>query len=394
MKIAIFADNFYPEMSGIADSTALIGEELGKLGHSVHFFVPYHPAKNYKFVGLENKEINLGPNVFVHRVFSIPIPMPTLQGRAVIPYLWRKIFKEEKFDIVHTHSFWGPGLDAVSLSKKQKICLIGTNHTPIEIFNPVNIRFVKSFLKKYVIRFFNKCDFVTAPSEVLLSSMKKQGLKPQCTVVSNPIEMQFYKNTSSKENIKRELNLGNFTILYAGRISEEKRVDTIVDAFIDFSEGKPNTKLIIVGEGSLRKKLENKVSEGNKSNQIKFMGPYLGDSKKNLYDIFHASDVFVISSIFETQSMVTFQAMASGLPTIASKAGALPEIVNKDRGLLFDIGDSKELANQLEILYLNPKMQEEFGRSARIFAEKFSAEKIAKEWEKIYNNIIEKFNPK
>ncbi len=394
MNIAFFADNFYPEMSGISDSTALIGKELGKLGHEVHFFVPFYSPKNYKFVGLKDEEINLGPNIFVHRVPSFPIPMPTLQGRVVFPNWLRATFEKEKFDIVHTHSFWGPGIDARSLAKKQKIPFIGTNHTPIEIFSPVNIEFVKSFLKKYVIRFFNKCDFVTTPSEVLLNSMKAQGLKPESTVVSNPIEMQFYKENQTKEALKKELGFAGFTVLYAGRISEEKRVDTIIDAFKDFSKNKNGVTLVLVGEGSLRKKFEKIVKESGKSNQIKFIGPYLGDSKKDLYDIFHASDIFVIASIFETQSMVTLQAMASGLPVIASNVGALPDIVNSERGLLFDVGNSIQMAEQLEVMYSNPEMRDKFGKNGRTFSEKYSAEKVAKEWEKIYNNVIEKFNQK
>ncbi|MGB8816236.1 MAG: glycosyltransferase, partial [Minisyncoccia bacterium] len=184
MRIAIFADNFYPEISGITDSISLTGQELGRRGHSVHFFVPFHPAKNYKFVGVPVKEKDLGPNIVVHRISSLPIPMPTLQGRIVFPNPLRSIFEKTKFDIVHTHSFWGPGFDARSLSKHQKIPLVGTNHTPVEIFCPIDSKVVKSFLKKHVINFYNKCNLVSVPSEFLLKNMKDQGLKTPSAVVS------------------------------------------------------------------------------------------------------------------------------------------------------------------------------------------------------------------
>jgi glycosyltransferase involved in cell wall biosynthesis len=103
----------------------LTGQELGKRGHSVHFFVPFHPAENYKFVGVPAEEIDLGPNVFIHRISSFPIPMGTLQGRIVFPNFLHSYFEKIKFDIVHTHSFWGPGSDAISLSKRQKLPRFG-----------------------------------------------------------------------------------------------------------------------------------------------------------------------------------------------------------------------------------------------------------------------------
>ncbi|MFA5080886.1 MAG: glycosyltransferase [Candidatus Paceibacterota bacterium] len=394
MNIAIFADNFYPEISGISDSISLTGEELGKRGHFIHFFVPFHPSRNYKFVNIEDKEINLGPNVFIHRIPSFSVPMGTLQGRIVFPNFLRSYFEKIKFDIVHTHSFWGPGSDAISLSKRQKIPLVGTNHTPVEIFSPIDNKIVKHLLKRHVINFFNKCDLVSAPSDFLLSNMKEQGLKSPGVIISNPIETSFFKEEKNKEECKKEFGLKGFIVLYVGRISQEKRVDTIIDAFLDFSHGKDDVTLVIVGEGSLRKKFEKISSSSAESKKIKFIGPYVGQNKEKLFNIFRASDIFVISSIFETQSMCTLQAMASGLPTIASRVGALPDIVNKERGLLFDVGNHEKLRDCLEIIYSNPQKREEFAKNARIFAEKLTIQNVANDWEKTYNSVIKKYHDK
>jgi glycosyltransferase involved in cell wall biosynthesis len=394
MNIAIFADNFYPEMSGITDSISLTGQELGKRGHSVHFFVPFHPAENYKFVSVPAEEIDLGPNVFIHRISSFPIPMGTLQGRIVFPNFLRSYFEKIKFDIVHTHSFWGPGSDAISLSKRQKIPLVGTNHTPVEIFSPIDNKIIKYLLKKHVINFFNKCNLVSTPSDFLLLNMKEQGLKSPSIVISNPIETSFLNNKKNKEECKKEFGLEGFVVLYVGRISQEKRVDTIIGAFLDFSRDKDDTTLVIVGEGSLRKKFEKIASRSAEAKKIKFIGPYIGQNKEKLFNIFRASDIFVISSIFETQSMCTLQAMASGLPTIASRVGALPDIVNKERGLLFDVGNYKKLRDCLEILYSNPKKREEFAKNARIFAEKLTIQNVVNDWEKTYNSVTKQYHDK
>jgi glycosyltransferase involved in cell wall biosynthesis len=224
--------------------------------------------------------------------------------------------------------------------------------------------------------------------------MKEQGLKSSGVVISNPIEESFLNNKKSKEECKKEFGLEGFIVLYVGRISQEKRVDTIIDAFLDFSQDKDDVTLVIVGEGSLRKKFEKIASLSTETKKIKFIGPYIGQNKEKLFNIFRASDVFVISSIFETQSMCTLQAMASGLPTIASRVGALPDIVNKERGLLFDVGNYKKLRDCLEIIYSNPKKREEFAKNAIIFAEKLTIQNVANDWEKTYNSVMKQYHDK
>ena len=62
MKIAFFADNFYPELSGIADSILLTGVELAKRGHEIHYFVPKYSQKDYETSLVEYKELELEEN--------------------------------------------------------------------------------------------------------------------------------------------------------------------------------------------------------------------------------------------------------------------------------------------------------------------------------------------
>ena len=85
MRIAIFSDNFYPELSGISDSVLALARTLARRGHFIRFYVPYYSEKNYAAINVPFRELDLGPNVSVHRLFSIPFAMGTEQGRAVIP---------------------------------------------------------------------------------------------------------------------------------------------------------------------------------------------------------------------------------------------------------------------------------------------------------------------
>ena len=83
MRVAIFSDNLYPELSGIVDSVLLLGRKLAQRGHTVRYYGPRYVPANFKKVGLPVKELDMGSNVSVHRFFSIPVAAPTGQGRRV-----------------------------------------------------------------------------------------------------------------------------------------------------------------------------------------------------------------------------------------------------------------------------------------------------------------------
>ncbi len=391
MRIAFFADHFYPELSGISDSIILVGKELSRRGHSVEYFVPSHPKKHYDISGVPLQELNLGPNIKIHRGASFPYKAPSMQGRALIPNILRGIFSQSKFDIIHSHSFFGAGLDALCFSKIKGVPLVGTNDTLIEAFIKYGFaenQRVKNFIATYIAWYYNACDFVTTPSQFLLNDMKEKGLKAPATAVSNPIENEFFNKRAAKDVLKKELGFLKYTVLYAGRISSEKNVETLLEAFIAFAKNVSDTNLVIVGHGSSRAMLEDRARKSSASSQIKIVGPFLGDNKHKLYDIFHASDVFVMPSVSETQSMVTLQAMAGSMPVLVARAGSLPELVDSGQGFIFEPKDFNELSLLIARLYENPALREEKGLRANVFAKSFSQEEIVQQWEKIYLSLI------
>ena len=106
MKIAIFSDNFYPELSGIADSIISLAKELVRHENTIDFFVPYYTNKNYADANVPVKEIDLENSVTVTHLPSISYPSPTLQGRLAF---WNKsiikIIKDKDPEIIHTQLF-------------------------------------------------------------------------------------------------------------------------------------------------------------------------------------------------------------------------------------------------------------------------------------------------
>jgi len=399
MKIAIFSDNFYPELSGVSDTILLTGQELARLGHSVDYFVPKYSKANYITGGLKKKEINLGPNVRIHRLFSFPYHGPTKQSRIVLPKFWHGLWNKKQYDIIHSNQIFGAGLEAICLARWQKIPLIGTNHNLIESFihySPINSRLIKKIMGRYVVWYFEKCNLTTTPSQFLLSDMKAKNFSGQGSVVSNPIDKAFFSSTSNLSELRKSFGLDqeDFVVLYVGRLAPEKNVESLIEAFTSFSCDKMDVKLIMVGQGSLRSKLEKKIKQNNWGDKVKIVGPFLGGNKQKLYDAFLIADVFAMPSTSEIQSMGTLQAMVNGLPIMAAKAGGMPELVGDDRGLLHEPDNIKEINECLSKLYKEKGLRKNLGENARQYARQFSASSIAEQWEKIYNQVIADYQNK
>lgn len=394
MRIAFFADNFYPELSGISESILLTGVELARRGHKIEYFVPRYAKKNYETASVSENELELGENIKINRMASFSFKAPTMQGRAALPNIFRGFFSKKNFDIIHSQGFFGPGLDALCFSKIKKIPLVGTNHTFFESFIgyiPFKNRRLGEFILKYIIWYYGRCNLVATPSNFLLRDMEKKNLKAPSISISNPIADNFFFPRKEKNELKKDLGFSKFCVLYIGRIASEKNVDTLIKAFVPFAEKTPEASLIIVGQGIKREALEIMARESSVSAQIKFLGPFIGENRKKLFDIYHASDLFVMPSTSETQSMTTLEAMAAGMPVALARAGALPELSFGHKDILFNPDNPKELEKIIENFYNHPEARKEIGQEAKNFVKKFTVESIADQWEKIYQDAIRKY---
>jgi len=393
MRIAIFADNFYPELSGIADTILTTGKELAERGHQITYFVPKYTKKEFDITKVEYKELILHKNITIKRVSSFGYPTATKQGRGTLPNIFRGFFYRNKFDIVHTHSFFALGIEAYFFAKINKIPLIGTNHTIIESFLEFAPGPIRKYLPKYLIWFYNRCLYVVTPSKFLLKKMKKEGLIVDSEVISNPIEKEFFISELEKSNLQKIKEKKRFRFLFVGRLSAEKNVGILIYAFNDFFKKNhySNIELVLVGNGTLRDDLEKKIKNYNLKNNIKIKGPFMGETKSLLYEEFNLADVFVIASTSETQSMVLLQAMASAMPAIVANAGPLPKLVADNRGLLFNPNSKKEISEIMKEIYLSNDLRKEMAKNSYNYVSKYSVQNITTLWEKLYTIIIKKY---
>lgn len=392
MKIAIFSDNFYPEISGISDSVILLAKEFSDLGHEVHFFAPKYAKSDYDVANIEQKELELGAKIKIHRFWSFPlIGSPTGQSRVVIPFGFRCLkFQKEKFDIIHTQSPYGCGMEALFMSKIFGIPLFGTNHTPITEFTkylPFKNKLFDWVGLNFVAWYYNRCKFVTAPFTGILDEMKSFGFKRDAISLSNPLDLKnfFPPTEQAKKELKRKFNFTDKTLLYAGRLSQEKQVDLIIQALAQVKKTIPETILAITGIGNKENDLKKLAKKLGVEDSVKFLGRVEDEIHAQTYQ---AAELFVVMSTAETQCISMMKAMSSGIPVIGADARALPNYIGKDEkvGFIVPVGDVQKLAEKIIFLFQHKEKAIEMGKAGSEYAKQFFAKGVAEKWQDIFQN--------
>lgn len=397
MRIAMFSDNFYPELSGISDSLIESSRELSSLGYDIDFYVPRYSAKDFAVVNLPIVEPALGEHVTLHRFSSLPYPAPTNQGRMVIPTFLRFInMRSRRPDIIHTHLFFGCGLEALVASFFLRTPLIGTSHTPVTEFmqySPLGSRLLEKLALRLVSWYYNRCDYVTAPSQGILEEMKQHGFYKPCRAISNPIDLDnfFPATPEERESVKQTFGLSPFTVLYAGRIAPEKHIDVIIRAIAIAKKTIPEIRFAITGHGEAKDSLQKLTQELGIETSVKFFGTVSAEDHARIY---RGADVFAIMSTAETQSISMMKAMATGIPVIGANARALPEYISGTNGFIVEPGDAETLAEKIIFLYQHPEERTHLGIGGIATVKKFSRAAIAAEWDTLYKKVLTAKNSK
>ena len=396
MKIAVFSDNFYPELSGITDSIMKIGAELAARGHEILYIGPRYSTKNYKLVGRATGEPDLGTRIRIMRLASLPFPTGTNQGRLVIPTgRATRRMREFRPDIIHVHLPFGTGIEGLIAARRLMVPLIGTNHTPLSEFirySPIRGRAVTRLLLKANAWFYGHCDFVSSPTQAIFDEMYEYGFQKPHRVVSNPLDLRFFFPQKNRKALKQKYDLSPFAVLYAGRLAPEKNINLVIRAVAEARHAVPEISLGIVGKGSAEKELRALAQSLGVADRVRFLGFLEGETK--LAEAHNAADVFAIMSTAETQGLVAMQALACGVPVIGARAWGLAEYLGKEKAgqILVSPGDYQSLAAELVRLAKYPQKRRALGRRGRKFTETITAPKIAGEWEEVYRETATRYH--
>ena len=217
--------------------------------------------------------------IYVH---SIPLPHFRKIRTPVFPLPVMNKIRMFNPDIVHIHHPFVIGRSALWIAKLYQIPVVITNHLLPEnllMFVPKAGIFDgaanSTFLKKswrIIVNFCNKGDVVTAPTSTAADLLKKHGVKKEIIPISNGIELDKFNTEHSNDDLKRKLKLPTSPlIVYAGRLSEEKRVDVLIKA-LPYILCKMDVHLLLIGDGLHRGYLEQLVSTLGLKKRVTFLG--------------------------------------------------------------------------------------------------------------------------
>ncbi len=170
-----------------------------------------------------------------------------------------------------------------------------------------------------------------------------------------------------------------------GRLVRQKGVDVLLEAFPAVCERHPDTRLVVVGEGSLRDDLEQQAARLGLDDRVTFTGWI-----ENGRALMPACDLIVVPSRWEGFGLVTLEAMGYSLPIVASRTSALPEIVQHDEtGLLVPPEDPPALASAINSMLSNPKRARAFGKAGyRRLGKDFTIDKMVEATLKVYADVL------
>src|SRR3989344_1113529 len=304
MRIVYYADNFYPELSGITDTIITTGKELKKRGHEIAYVGPYYSPKDYA-VGKRQfplkKEDDTIDGRPVVRLPTLPMPIsPTSQSRIAIPSGTSfDLIKEFKPDVIHTQSPYGVGGEALKAARAFTVPLVGTNHTAIEDFFPFGMR---AIMRQWDARYYNHCTLVTAPYQKLIERMREVGFTRPGRALANPAELSSFSPASTADRAEqaRSFGLTGPVVLYAGRLGSEKRVDVIIRALPALLREVRTLTFVATGHGAAAKSLRKLAQNLGVGKNVHFTG-YL--PRTALPHAYKAADVFAMMSTPGSQSI-------------------------------------------------------------------------------------------
>lgn len=372
MRIGIVC---YPTFGGSGVVATELGKELALKGHKVHFITYSQPARLDIF----------NENLFYHEVY-----IPTYPLFQYPPYelaLASKmvdIVKFEKLDVLHVH-YAIPHASAAYMAK-QILRTKGINIPVITTLHGTDITLVgKDASFEPVVTFsINQSDGVTAVSDSLRTETYEYfQIEKDIEVIPNFINLEKFQR-QKKEHFRMAISPNNEKLLvHTSNFRSVKRVDDVIRIFAQVRQQMPS-KLLLVGDGPDRPKMEKLCRELQICNDVRFLGKL--DAVEEVLSI---ADLFLMPSEKESFGLAALEAMACEVPVISSNAGGIPELnIDGVTGFTSPVGAVDEMVNNALTILDNANLPR-FKANALERAHDFDIGKIVPKYEEFYQKIID-----
>ncbi len=372
MRIGIVC---YPTFGGSGVLATELGKALANEGHQVHFITYQQPVRLNVF----------NANIFYHEVrvptyplFDYP-PYETALASTMVD-----VIANNNLDLLHVH-YAIPHASAAYMAKRilekqgKKIPVITTLHgTDITLVG-------KDKTYAPVVTFsINESDAITAVSHNLRDeTFRSFKIEKEIEVIHNFVDVERFQKKPIDAFRRVIAPNGEYILLHASNFRKIKRVEDVVRIFAAVNKEVPS-KLLFVGDGPERPSAESLSRELGICDDMRFVG-----KQEQMEEILAITDMFLLTSEYESFGLSALEAMAAGVPVISTNAGGLPEInVPGVTGYLGNVGDVEDMAaHALDILKDDARLKQ-FKINALQNARKFDIHNIVPKYEELYNRFL------
>ncbi len=372
MKIGIVC---YPTFGGSGVVATELGMALAQNGHQVHFITYSQPARlEYFSENVHYHEVNI-PN---YPLFQYPPYELALASKMV------DIVQFEKLDVLHVH-YAIPHASAAYMAK-QILKTKGIKIPVITTLHGTDITLVgKDSSYEPVVTFsINQSDAVTSVSHDLRKETYEYfPIEKEIVVIPNFINLERFQK-QRKDHFKSAIApFGEKLLVHTSNFRGVKRIGDIIKIFSKVREKIPS-KLLLVGDGPERLKMEQLCRKLDICSDVRFLGKL-----EAVEELLSVADVFLMPSEKESFGLAALEAMACEVPVISSNAGGLPELnVHGFSGFVSNVGDVKDMVKNTLFLLQDDQLPT-FKANALARAKEFEISKVLPMYEKVYLQAVE-----
>jgi glycosyltransferase involved in cell wall biosynthesis len=380
MKILFVSDSYYPHINGVYYFVCRLGPLLQEKGHEVAVIASSESmySSQKKIDGLDVYGLPSLPGL-IYPDFRMP-------SRLLLKSRINRIIQSFKPDIIHIQDHFLLGKVVIKVNKDLKIPIIGTNHFIPENFSAfvsgenLKKRF-ENLLWKDFSRVYNQVNLVTTPTE-FGAKLIRPRLKVDVKAISSGISLEKFNPLGDTHEIREKYAIPDKPVLlYVGRLDPEKHIEEILKS-VALAVKKIDFCLVVVGKGTSKTALEKLTHQLGITDKVIFTGFVPDEELPYFYKL---SRCFMIASIAELLSLVTLQAMASGLPVIAVNAGSLSELVkDKMNGYLYKEGDIAAIVQHIEDIIVRDDLYRKMSEKSLEFVQQHDIYKTLESFENLY----------
>lgn len=373
LKIGI---SCYPVYGGSGVVATELGIELARRGHEVHFITYAMPFRLSSFV----------ENVYYHEVEIPSYPLFDHPPYSLaLTVSMHNTAQQYGLDLIHAH-YAVPHATSAYLAKemvgREGFCVVTTLHG-------TDITLVGQDPSYHGITQFSiqKSDGLTAVSEYLRQETVEHFDIPaeRIEVIPNFVDLALYKRDAHPCLRSRLSQPGENIVMHISNFRAVKRVPDVVSAFARMARQLP-ARLVLVGDGPERGRVQQMAEEEGVADRVTFLG-----KQESVAEILSCADLFLLPSATESFGLVALEAMACGVPVIASRVGGLPEVLpHGEAGYLAEVGAVDEMAEYGVSILKDRDTWRRMSANARAAAEQFSTDRVVPMYERYYMKVLGK----